>query len=123
MNRKSRLKKTAKNYFTKQTGVPATQLSGSKQCLVVDRKTVLVEVKKDSGFYEKKQLPLVVAAFYLSHGLSSGLTYEKLPKAKDIIQTCGIDQCVNQDHIVAASSTQKSEEKISDPATGGWVTS
>jgi hypothetical protein len=123
MNRKTRLKKTAKNFFTKHTGVPATQLSGSKQCLVVDRKTVLVEVKKDSGFNEKVQLPLIVAAFYLSHGLAAGITYEKLPKAKEIIQACGIDQCVNQDHIITTMSLPPAMNKESfDAATDGWVT-
>lgn len=111
MNKKNYNKSKAKNYFTKETGIPAVQLTGSSHCLIVDRKTVAASLKSGEKAGEKVSLPLALAAYYY---LGNDIDDIK------VTQTCGVDQCVHQHHLVAES---KDKKKPFNPATDGWITS
>jgi hypothetical protein len=108
MARKHRLKRSANNPFTKLTGKPVIKLSGVSSCQVVDGKTINL---KEIG----KQAPtkLVAAFLYLTHPsiLSEFSSPHLLPPdslnehtislsdIKKVVQTCGVDQCVNPAHL------------------------
>lgn len=105
MNHKSYNKRKADNYFTKATGVKAIQLSGSKHCLVVAQSTIRLS---KSG----PQLKLPVAAYHLSKDVA-------IEDIKSVTQSCGVDQCVHPDHLIAEFHTKPS---IDDIVNNGWVT-
>ena len=112
MKKKYLNKKKADNYFTKETGIKAYRISGTKHCLIVPQKSVTLIVNGD-----KKQFPLAVAALSILHSIPTS----KIGDLK-AIQTCGINECVDPDHLVAQQSHPSITSKEANPATDGWAT-
>lgn len=100
MKRKYRIKKSAKNQFSALSGIEAIQLSGSADCLVVNRKTI-------------HNIPPAKYAYCLYKGILKPSPYLKVK------QSCGIKQCVKQEHLCATFSPP--EDILNQIKTNSWM--
>jgi len=105
MKKKYLNKKKADNYFTKETGIKAYRISGTKHCLIVPQKSVTLICNG-----QKKQFPLAVAALSILNSIPP----HEIHNLK-VHQTCGINECVEADHLVSVQSNHQEEEK-----SGTW---
>lgn len=82
MKKKYRLKYSAKDEYQKAVGVKTIQLRGSCDCLIINR-------LKYKDTYTNQQ-----------HAYS---VYNNTPinKAIKVTNTCGIEQCIKKEHLVA----------------------
>jgi hypothetical protein len=100
--KKWKIKQTANNPFTANTGVKAYQLTGSSDCLICPQK-------------EAKNVSTRKIAFALANGWQSyemGFDSKRI-KLLSVKATCGVDQCINPAHLVGT-------EKEDNAATNGW---
>lgn len=88
--RRRRIAATADNRFTAHTGIPVIKLTGASDCWVTGVKV--------SGFVPVKKLAYAY--------LNGWQPYECEERSKRmrllrVTQSCGVDQCVNPDHLTA----------------------
>ena len=104
MKKKYRIKKSAKNEFSALTGLPATQMAGSIDCLVAHQLTSLTSATT-TGFSSSLPVPVKKLAYCV---------YNKVPLSdvKTVTQTCGVAHCVKREHLEAEMKNQN-----------GWVVS
>ena len=76
----------ATNDFSAFSGLEATQLTGNSECLVTKNKT-------------HDRMSMKKYAYLQYHEIYDTRTV----KATKVKQTCGVDQCVNKDHLVATN--------------------
>lgn len=93
MKKKYRIKKTAKNEFSKLSGIEATQLSGSIDCLVAHQLRVSPSATA-TPFTITKSIPIKKFAYALYHNVA-------ISDIKSVKQTCGVAQCVKREHLEA----------------------
>ena len=91
-----RLKKLAKNPFTKATGLRAFYLSGKEDCLVTHHQTFRdIPVRKIAyAIYNDWQRP------------ECTVSASKMKRLR-VTQICGVDQCVHPDHLKGEILPQK----------------
>ena len=94
--RKEKLKRNADNKFTALTGIPVILLTGTCDCVVTKQK-------------EYKDVPVRKIAYALANGWQ---TYEMSESASRMLHlrvksTCGVDQCVNPEHLVGRERSVK----------------
>jgi len=104
--RKEKRKREADNRFTEITGIPIIKLTGPKaiDCWLVTAATT----------YRVPTRKIAYACFNDWQTMDMARTAKKM-KLLRVKQSCGVDQCVNPDHLVGI-------EKEIDPAKG-WRTS
>jgi hypothetical protein len=84
-----KIKRTATNAFSKVTGIPVIKLSGSSDCWICAQ-TLCEQVPV-------RKLSYGAHNGYGPHELKVDSRKMSLLRVK---QTCGVDQCVNPDHLV-----------------------
>lgn len=93
--RKKRNKRAADNPFTAFTGIKPVKLTGKSDCWIVGQKHhALIPVRKVSYATHHADFP----------------TWKITPQSSRmknlrVKQTCGVDQCVNPDHLVGNESS------------------
>lgn len=110
MARKHRLKKHADNPFTKLTGKPVIKLTGSSSCIVTSGKMIKVP---QEGIIKQTNVKVVAALLYLKNPdtlllydlppILDPLLYNEYtvsPEDIKVTQSCGVDQCVNIEHLI-----------------------
>lgn len=98
MKKKYRIKKSAKNEFSALTGLPATQLSGSCDCLVAHQLTCSPSA---TTAHIPSNSPVAIHRFAYS-------VYHQIPlhKIERVVQSCGVDQCVKREHLIGTLKTE-----------------
>ena len=89
LKKRLRAKKSADNEFTRFTGLRVTKLTGNSDCWICHEKaSKTVPVRKISYAVHQNWSPMHMPA-----------TARRM-KLLRVKQTCGVDQCVNPDHLV-----------------------
>ena len=83
MSRKKYLKKNSKNQFSQETGIDVVEISGELDCHI--SKPLRIRFK-DKQYATKK------VAYSIHHNT-------RLEDVGTVHQTCGIDQCINPNHL------------------------
>lgn len=99
MKRKYLIKKAAKNIFSGKTGIFAIQLTGTSDCIVTEHATKAL--KNPSNITNRKIVPIKKYAYHIYNNVA-------LEQIEKITSSCGVDQCVHPDHLVAQLSKEKS---------------
>lgn len=94
----------ADNEFSALTGLPATQLQGSIDCLVAHQLSATTSATT-TNLSASGTVPIKKIAYCAYHNLS-------LSDVKKVKQTCGVDHCVKREHL---------EGELRN--SSGWVTS
>jgi len=90
MKRHYRIKKNAQNEFERLTGKETAQLSGIIDCIIYKKKTIGNKPAKEVAYCLYNEI-------------------DKIGANIKIVQTCGIDQCVKNEHLVASFSPNKKD--------------
>lgn len=99
MKKKYRIKKAAKNVFSELTGIFSIQLSGTQSCIITEGLTT--SLKTLGNLTGRKVIPIKKYAYHKYSGV-------ELEQIKSVTSSCGVDQCVHPDHLVAVLHPQKS---------------
>ena len=98
--RRATLKKNADNPFTEKTGVEVIQLTGTSKCLVTSQKAFM-------------GIPVRKVSYAISNDWQAYETSASAKRMKNLLvkSVCGVDQCINPEHLVG-----REREVIN----GGW---
>ena len=92
MKRKYQIKKANKNPFSGISGIDAVQLSGALDCIVTSQKSK--ELKAPHKISNRETIPIKKYAYHL-------YTNIRLSDIKSVTNSCGVNECVKQEHLIA----------------------
>lgn len=95
--RKRRIQKSADNPFTAYTAIPVIRLTGPGATPPGHETPCIIASPKNYRFMPVRKVAYAIAHGWLDMNINVNARKMKLLRVK---QSCGVDQCVNPDHLV-----------------------